>query len=67
MPSIRLPAELLQDFFQICCEKKVTAIEIAGAPVDTFLGKEFIPMAKDAGVKVLHKVGINVINLSRSK
>jgi NADH:quinone reductase (non-electrogenic) len=57
MPSIRLPVELLQDFFRICCEKKVTAIEVAGAPVDTFLGREFIPMAKDAGVKVLHKVG----------
>jgi len=57
MPSIRLPIELLQDFFRVCCEKKVTAIEIAGAPVDTFLGKEFIPMAKDADVKVLHKVG----------
>jgi len=57
MPSIRLPVELLQDFFRVCCEKKVTAIEIAGAPVDTFLGVEFIPMAKDAGVKVIHKVG----------
>jgi len=57
MPSIRLPIELLQDFFRVCCEKKVTAIEIAGAPVDTFLGKEFIPMAKKADVKVLHKVG----------
>ncbi len=57
MPSIRLPVELLQDFFKICCEKKVKAIEIAGAPVDTFLGKEYIPMAKEAGVKVLHKVG----------
>ena len=57
MPSIRLPIELLKDFFRVCCEKKVTAIEIAGAPVDTFLGREFIPMAKDAGVKVLHKVG----------
>jgi len=57
MPSIRLPIELLQDFFRVSCKKKVTAIEIAGAPVDTFLGKEFIPMAKDAGVKVIHKVG----------
>ena len=57
MPSIRLPVELLRDFFRVCCEKQVTAIEIAGAPVDTFLGKEFIPMAKEAGVKVLHKVG----------
>lgn len=57
MPSIRLPVELLQEFFRICCDKKVTAIEIAGAPVDRFLGPEFIPMAKEAGVKVLHKVG----------
>jgi len=57
MPSIRLPTELLQDFFRVCCEKQVTAIEIAGAPVDTFLGAEFIPLAKEAGVKVLHKVG----------
>ncbi|MGM0452248.1 MAG: NAD(P)H-dependent flavin oxidoreductase [Thermodesulfobacteriota bacterium] len=57
MPSIRLPVELLQDFFRVCCEKQVTAIEIAGAPADKFLGPEFLPMAKDAGVKVLHKVG----------
>ncbi|MDY0131047.1 MAG: nitronate monooxygenase family protein [Desulforegulaceae bacterium] len=57
MPSIRLPVELLQDFFIISCEKKVKAIEIAGAPADTFLGPEFIPMAKEAGVKVVHKVG----------
>jgi nitronate monooxygenase len=57
MPSIRLPVELLRDFFRVCCKKQVAAIEIAGAPVDTFLGREFIPMAKDAGVKVLHKVG----------
>lgn len=57
MPSIRLPVELLQDFFKISCEKKVKAIEIAGAPVDTFLGPQFIPMAKEAGVKVIHKVG----------
>lgn len=57
MPSIRLSTDLLQDFFTVCCVKKVTAIEIAGAPVDTFLGRDFLPMAKDAGVKVVHKVG----------
>ncbi len=57
MPSIRLPVELLKTFFKICCDKKVAAIEIAGAPVDTFLGPEFLPMAKAAGVKVIHKVG----------
>ena len=57
MPSIRLPVELLQAFFRVSCEKKVAALEIAGAPVDTFLGPDYIPMAKEAGVKVLHKVG----------
>ena len=57
MPSIRLPVELLQTFFRICCEKQVTAMEIAGAPVDTFLGPEYIPMAKEAEVKLVHKVG----------
>ncbi|WP_300672838.1 nitronate monooxygenase [Desulfoluna sp.] len=57
MPSIRLPVELLQAFFRVCCEKKVCAMEIAGAPVDRFLGPEFLPMAHEAGVKVLHKVG----------
>jgi nitronate monooxygenase len=57
MPSIRLPVELLQEFFRICCEMKVKAIEIAGAPVDRFLGPEYIPMAKAADVKLVHKVG----------
>lgn len=57
MPSIRLPVELLREYFEICCEKQVSAIEIAGAPVDTFLGPDLIPLAKEKGVKVLHKVG----------
>ena len=57
MPSIRLPIELLQAFFRVCCEKKVNSIEIAGAPVDRFLGPDYLPLAKEAGVKVLHKVG----------
>lgn len=57
MPSIRLPIELLQEFFKVSCEEKVTALEIAGAPVDTFLGPEYLPMARKAGVKVVHKVG----------
>ena len=57
MPSIRLPVELLREFFRVCCERKVCAIEIAGAPVDKFLGPEFLPLAKEAGIKVVHKVG----------
>ena len=57
MPSIRLPVELLQEIFRVCCERKVAALEIAGAPVDRFLGPQYMPMAREAGVKVLHKVG----------
>jgi NADH:quinone reductase (non-electrogenic) len=57
MPSIRLPVTLLQEFFRICCEKKVKAIEIAGAPVDSFLGKDYIPLAKASDVRLVHKVG----------
>jgi nitronate monooxygenase len=57
MPSIRLPQELLREFFQVCCERKVCAIEIAGAPVDKFLGPDMMPKAKETGVKVLHKIG----------
>ncbi|MFP4475611.1 MAG: NAD(P)H-dependent flavin oxidoreductase [Desulfatibacillaceae bacterium] len=57
MPSIRLPVEKLQEYFKVACEKKVAALEIAGAPADKFLGPEYIPMAREAGVKVLHKVG----------
>jgi len=57
MPSSRLPVELLREFFRVCCERQVTAIEIAGAPVDSFLGKDLLPLAKESGVKVLHKVG----------
>lgn len=58
MPSIRLPVELLREFFLVCCERKVAAIEVAGAPVDTFLGPDLIPRAQEAGVKVVHKVGV---------
>jgi len=57
MPSIRLPKELLAEYFDICCEKKVKAIEIAGAPADKFLGPEYLPKAKEAGVVTVHKVG----------
>ena len=57
MPSIRLPVSLLRQFFQVCCEERVTAIEIAGAPVDAFLGRKYLPMAREAGVKLVHKVG----------
>jgi len=35
----------------------VTALEISGAPLDKYLGADSISQAKEAGVKLIHKVG----------
>jgi NAD(P)H-dependent flavin oxidoreductase YrpB (nitropropane dioxygenase family) len=57
LPSVRITKELHQDYFQTCCEKKVAAIEISGAPLDRYLGPDAVKQAKQAGVKLVHKVG----------
>ena len=57
MPSVRITKELHQDYFRVCCEEKVAALEISGAPLDRYLGTDHIAEAKKAGVKLIHKVG----------
>jgi len=57
MPSVRITKELHQDYFRICCEEKVAALEISGAPLDRYLSPEHIAEAKKAGVQLIHKVG----------
>lgn len=57
LPSVRITKELHQEYFQVCCEEKVTALEISGAPLDKYLGPDSISQAKKAGVKLIHKVG----------
>ncbi len=57
LPSVRITKESHQGYFQACCEKKVAAVEISGAPLDRYLGLEAIGQAKKAGVKLIHKVG----------
>ncbi|MCJ7490969.1 MAG: nitronate monooxygenase [Dehalococcoidia bacterium] len=57
LPSVRIAKDLHQDYFRVCCEEKVCAIDISGAPLDKYLGPEAIRRAKDAGVKLIHKVG----------
>ncbi len=57
LPSVRITKEAHQGYFQACCEKKVAAIEISGAPLDRYLGPDAINQAKKAGVKLIHKVG----------
>jgi NAD(P)H-dependent flavin oxidoreductase YrpB (nitropropane dioxygenase family) len=57
MPSVRITKELHQDYFNVCCEERVTAIEISGTPLDRYLGDEAVRRAKDSGVKLIHKLG----------
>lgn len=57
LPSVRITKEMHQEYFRVCCEEKVAAIEISGAPLDKYLGMEAVTKAKKAGVKLIHKVG----------
>ena len=52
LPSIRIPAERFDDYFRVCAEEKVVAIEVSGAPAT-----KYIDMMHKAGTKVMHKVG----------
>lgn len=52
MPSFRISQQTYDQYFQICCEEKVAAIEVSGKPA-----QEYIGMVHEAGVKIMHKVG----------
>ncbi len=52
LPSFRITPEIYDEWFQVCCEEKVAAIEVSGAPA-----RKYIPMVHEAGVKIMHKVG----------
>src|SRR4030065_209926 len=57
LPSVRITKEMHQEYFRVCCEEKVAAIEISGAPLDKYLGVDAVSQAKKAGGKLIHKVG----------
>jgi len=57
MPSWRINKELHMAYFNTCFEEKVAAIEISGAPLDNWLGAEYIEKAHKAGTHLIHKVG----------
>jgi NAD(P)H-dependent flavin oxidoreductase YrpB (nitropropane dioxygenase family) len=57
MPSVRITRELHQDYFDVCCEEGVSAIEVSGTPIDRYLGPEAVEKAKASGVKLIHKLG----------
>ena len=57
MPSHRISMEMHQIYYRVCCEENVAALEISGAPLDVYFGPDAIGQAKDAGVKLIHKLG----------
>ncbi|MDD3022794.1 MAG: nitronate monooxygenase [Syntrophomonadaceae bacterium] len=52
MPSFRISEETYDDYFRVCCEEKVAAIEVSGKPAE-----KYINMVHEAGIKIMHKVG----------
>lgn len=52
LPSFRITEETYDDYFRVCCEEKVTAIEVSGKPAT-----KYIDQVHKAGVKIMHKVG----------
>jgi nitronate monooxygenase len=52
LPSMRFTAATFDDFFAVCAEEKVTAIEVSGQPAT-----KYIDQMHKAGVRMMHKVG----------
>lgn len=50
MLPVQVAGEKTWDFINACCEEKVDVVELAGRDP-----KEFVPVLKDAGIKVIHK------------
>jgi nitronate monooxygenase len=57
MPSVRITKELHQDYFDVCCEESVAAIEISGTSIDRYLGPEAVERARESNIKLIHKLG----------
>lgn len=57
MPSWHIGKELQAAYFDVCYDEKVTAIEVSGAPLDRWLGIQYVEKAHKAGTKLIHKVG----------
>jgi NAD(P)H-dependent flavin oxidoreductase YrpB (nitropropane dioxygenase family) len=57
MPSFRIGKDMHKLYFDICFEERVPAIEVSGAPLDHWLGPEYMEKAHKAGTQLIHKVG----------
>ncbi len=52
MPAFRISEKTYDDYFQVCCEEKVAAIEVSGKPA-----VKYLDMVHKAGIRIMHKVG----------
>ncbi|KUG03809.1 enoyl-acp reductase [hydrocarbon metagenome] len=52
LPSFRISSQTYDDYFRICCEEKVAAIEVSGSPA-----VKYLKQVHSSGVKIFHKVG----------
>jgi NADH:quinone reductase (non-electrogenic) len=57
LPALAVGPEQYRDFFDVCAEEKVAAMEIGGTPLNRFEDGRHFKKLKDAGVKLFHKVG----------
>lgn len=57
LPGMSLSDEQYKFFLDTIVKEKVPAVEISGMPLSRFQGGEYIPKLKEAGVKLVHKVG----------
>ncbi len=57
LPALSASDKLYRNYFEVIAEEKITAVEIGGTPLDRFADGEYVKILKDAGVKLIHKVG----------
>ena len=61
-PSMRLTEEVFDHFFKVCAEERVKVIEVSGRPA-----VKYLKMCRQAGIKMMHKVGAvrHALNIER--
>jgi len=57
LPAMNIGDQHYKNYFEAVIEEKVAAVEVGGTPLDRFAGGEYLKKLKDAGVKIVHKVG----------
>jgi NAD(P)H-dependent flavin oxidoreductase YrpB (nitropropane dioxygenase family) len=57
LPGMTMSEDQYHAYFDVIAAEKVPAVEISGTPLSRFAGGEYIPKLKEAGVKLVHKVG----------